>query len=249
VVAAQGDMELVGVADLVPSISHRALVERGSPYNLYRAFAGKEEALIEAGISASGTLEELNQTADVFFHGYANYENSVNADILKLTSNNTTGLIGTIHWLYQAVGVEKAAIMIVRLVADPGDTFRGLTNNTMIEAVPNHQAADLMTIMPHVDCTGAMLVQTPVTHKHISDSSKTTNTLAMLHNKKPRSTFVKLGFLMTKHKSNVLRYFLTFCGYTFLRKQLVYQTSSVRRFLQTTLENPAFQKSRTTLHH
>jgi len=222
VVAAQGDMELVGVADLVPSISHRALVERGSPYNLYRAFAGKEEALIEAGISASGTLEELNQTADVFFHGYANYENSVNADILKLTSNNTTGLIGTIHWLYQAVGVEKAAIMIVRLVADPGDTFRGLTNNTMIEAVPNHQAADF---------------------------SETTNTLAMLHNKKPRSTFVKLGFLMTKHKSNVLRYFLTFCGYTFLRKQLVYQTSSVRRFLQTTLENPAFQKSRTTLHH
>jgi len=92
VVAAQGDMELVGVADLVPSISHRALVERGSPYNLYRAFAGKEEALIEAGISASGTLEELNQTADVFFHGYANYENSVNADILKLTSNNTTGI-------------------------------------------------------------------------------------------------------------------------------------------------------------
>ena len=36
----------------------------------------------------------------------------------------------------------------------------------MIEAVPNHQAVDLMTIMPHVDCTG-VLVHTPVTHGHI----------------------------------------------------------------------------------
>ena len=202
-VAAQEDMELVGVADVAPTISLRALKERGMPYDLYSAVPEKRQSLEDAGIPVTGTLEELvqkvdivldatspgvgaknkalyekfgkkaifqggekNDIVDVFFHGYANFEKGVGKDFLKLTSCNTTGLIRTIHWLDQAVGVEKAAITIIRRVADPGDTFRGLTNNLMIEAVPNHQAVDLMTIMPHVDCTG-VLVHTPVTHGHI----------------------------------------------------------------------------------
>lgn len=202
-VAAQEDMELVGIADLKPTITLRALRERGMPYDLYCAVAGEEGALLEADIPVSGTLEDLvqkvdivldatspgvgaknkalyekynkkaifqggekNDIVDVFFHGYANYDKGVDADFLKLTSCNTTGLIRTIHCLDEAVGVEKAAITIIRRVADPGDTFRGLTNNLQIEPVPNHQAVDLMTIMPHVDCTG-VLVHTPVTHGHI----------------------------------------------------------------------------------
>jgi len=202
-VAAQEDMELVGIADVAPTISLRALKERGMPFDLYSAVPEKRQSLEDAGIPVSGTLEELvqkvdivldatspgvgaknkamyekfgkkaifqggekNDIVDVFFHGYANFEKGVGKDFLKLTSCNTTGLIRTIHWLDQAVGVEKAAITIIRRVADPGDTFRGLTNNLMIEAVPNHQAVDLMTIMPHVDCTG-VLVHTPVTHGHI----------------------------------------------------------------------------------
>ena len=202
-VAAQDDMELVGIADLAPTITLRALVERGMPYDLYCAVPGQEHNLEDAGIPVTGTLEELiqkvdivldatspgigaknkalyekhgkkaifqggekNDIVDVFFHGYANYPKGVDADFLKLTSCNTTGLIRTVHWLDQAVGVEKAAITIIRRVADPGDTFRGLTNNLQIEPVPNHQAVDLMTIMPHVDCTG-VLVHTPVTHGHI----------------------------------------------------------------------------------
>ena len=202
-VAAQEDMELVGIADVAPTISLRALKERGMPFDLYSAVPEKRQSLEDAGIPVSGTLEELvqkvdivldatspgvgaknkamyekfgkkaifqggekNDIVDVFFHGYANFEKGVGKDFLKLTSCNTTGLTRTIHWLDQAVGVEKAAITIIRRVADPGDTFRGLTNNLMIEAVPNHQAVDLMTIMPHVDCTG-VLVHTPVTHGHI----------------------------------------------------------------------------------
>lgn len=202
-VAAQEDMELVGVADVAPSISLRALSERGMPHDLYCAVPGNEKLLEDAGIPVTGTLEELvakvdivldatnpgigaknkalyeklgkkaifqggekNDIVDVFFHGYANYEKGVNVDFLKLTSCNTTGLIRIIHWLDKAVGVEKAAITIIRRVADPGDTFRGLTNNLQIEPVPNHQAVDLMTIMPHVDCTG-VLIHAPVTHGHI----------------------------------------------------------------------------------
>ena len=202
-VSAQEDMELVGIADVAPTISLRALSERGMPYDLYCAIPGNEKLLEDAGIPVTGSIEDLvgkvdivldataggigaknkvmyekmgkkaifqggekNDIADVFFHGYANYEKGIGADFLKLTSCNTTGLIRTIHWLDQAVGVEKAAITIIRRVADPGDTFRGLTNNLQIEPVPNHQAVDLMTIMPYVDCTG-VLVHTPVTHGHI----------------------------------------------------------------------------------
>ena len=202
-VALQGDMELVGIADVAPTISLRALKDRGMPYDLYCAVPGMEQGLEDAGLPVKGSMDDLlsqvdvaldatgpgigaknkelyvkhgikaifqggekNDIADVFFHGYANYEKGTTADYMKLTSCNTTGLIRVIDWLDRKVGVEKAAITIIRRVADPGDTHRGLTNNLMIEAVPNHQAVDLMTIMPHIDCTG-VLVHTPVTHGHI----------------------------------------------------------------------------------
>jgi glyceraldehyde-3-phosphate dehydrogenase (NAD(P)) len=109
---------------------------------------------------------EKNDVADVFFHGYANYEKGVGADYLKLTSCNTTGLIRAIKCIDDAVSVVKTAITIIRRVADPGDYHRGLTNALEVEEAPSHQALDLMTIMPHVSATG-ILVHTPVTHGHI----------------------------------------------------------------------------------
>lgn len=202
-VALQKDMELVGVADVAPTISVRALRDRGMPYDLYCAASGHEKGLTDAGIPVSGTLDDLidrvdivldatsagigaknktlysqkkkkavfqggekNEIVDVFFHGYANYEKGIGKDFLKLTSCNTTGLIRAIDCIDRAVGVEKTAITIIRRVADPGDTHRGLTNVLQIDPVPSHQAVDLMAIMPHVPCTG-VLVHTPVTHGHI----------------------------------------------------------------------------------
>jgi glyceraldehyde-3-phosphate dehydrogenase (NAD(P)) len=109
---------------------------------------------------------EKNEIVDVFFHGYANYEKGLGQTFLKLTSCNTTGLIRAVDAIDRLVGVEKIAITIVRRVADPGDTHRGLTNVLKVDKVPNHQAVDLMTIMPHVEATG-FLVHTPVTHGHI----------------------------------------------------------------------------------
>ena len=102
----------------------------------------------------------------MFFHGYANYEAGVGADYLKLTSCNTTGLIRTVDMMDRAVGLDKVAITIIRRVADPGDYHRGLTNALQVDKAPSHQAVDLMTIMPHIPCTG-ILVHTPVTHGHI----------------------------------------------------------------------------------
>jgi glyceraldehyde-3-phosphate dehydrogenase (NAD(P)) len=202
-VAAQEDMELVGVADVAPTLGVRALVERGMPYDLYAATPDAVDGLTEAGVPVSGGFDDLldgvdimldstpggigaknkeryverglkavfqggeaGEIADVFFHGYANYDEGIGADFLKLTSCNTTGLIRAVESLDRLVGVEKVAITIIRRVADPGDTHRGLVDLLLMEPIPNHQVVDLMKIMPHVDATG-LLVHAPVTHGHI----------------------------------------------------------------------------------
>jgi glyceraldehyde-3-phosphate dehydrogenase (NAD(P)) len=201
-VALQQDMELVGVADVAPTLSVRALKQKGMPYRMFNV-TPENKAMEEAGIPVSGTFEELvqsvdimldsspggvgaknkeiykkynkkavfqggekNEVADVFFHGYANYEKGIGQQFLKLTSCNTTGLIRAVDMMDRAVGVEKVAITIIRRVADPGDYHRGLTNALQVDKAPSHQALDLMTIMPHIPCTG-ILVHTPVTHGHI----------------------------------------------------------------------------------
>ena len=127
--------------------------------------AKNKELYIRHGNKAVFQGGEKDEVADVFFHGYANYEQGLNAQFLKLTSCNTTGLIRTIDCLDRGPGVERVAITIVRRVADPGDYHRGIVNALMVDKAPNHQAVDLMTIMPHVDATG-LLVHTPITHGH-----------------------------------------------------------------------------------
>jgi glyceraldehyde-3-phosphate dehydrogenase (NAD(P)) len=109
---------------------------------------------------------ESTDVADVFFHGYANYEKGLGKQFLKLTSCNTTGLIRAVDCVDRAVGVDNVMITIIRRVADPGDYHRGLTNALKVDKVPSHQASDLMLIMPHIKATG-VLVHTPVTHGHI----------------------------------------------------------------------------------
>ncbi|HNV19552.1 MAG TPA: type II glyceraldehyde-3-phosphate dehydrogenase, partial [Rectinema sp.] len=52
---------------------------------------------------------EKNSVADVFFHGYANYEKGIGAQFLKLTSCNTTGLIRAVDCIDRKVGLEKVA--------------------------------------------------------------------------------------------------------------------------------------------
>ena len=202
-VARQADMELIGVVDVAPTLSIRAMQESGMGYRLFTAQPDQRAAFEAVGIPTSGTMDdalgdadivldstpggvgrknkeiyqargvkaifqggEKSEIADVFFHGYANYEKGIGQGFLKLTSCNTTGLIRAVDAMDRMVGVEKVAITIVRRVADPADTHRGLVDVLKVEPVPNHQAVDLMTIMPHVETTG-FLVHTPVTHGHV----------------------------------------------------------------------------------
>ncbi|MGI9610255.1 MAG: type II glyceraldehyde-3-phosphate dehydrogenase [Acidimicrobiia bacterium] len=127
--------------------------------------AKNKEKYVEHGLKAVFQGGESGKIADVFFHN-ANYDKGVGQDFLKLTSCNTSGLIRAVDGLDRAFGVEKVAITIIRRVADPGDTYRGLVDVLEMDPIPNHQAVDLMEIMPHVSATG-LLVHTPVTHGHI----------------------------------------------------------------------------------
>ena len=202
-VAKQGDMELVGVVDIAPTLSIRAMFDSGQPYPLYVFNEENKPAFQAEGFPVEGTLDDLlsrvnivldatpggvgmknkelykakrvkaifqggekNDVADVFFHGYANYEKGIGRDYLKLTSCNTTGFIRAVDCLDKAVGVERVVITIIRRVADPGDAHRGLVDVALVEKVPNHQAKDLMLIMPHIEATG-LLVHVPTTHGHI----------------------------------------------------------------------------------
>ena len=238
-VVQQKDMELVGVADIAPTLAVRALKEKGMPYRLYNALVENQKLFDEAKIPISGSLEDLirecdiimdstsagvgaknkelyqrygkkavfqggekNSVADVFFHGYANFEKGIGKQFLKLTSCNTTGLIRAVDCLDRAVGVEKVAITIIRRVADPGDYHRGLTNALQVDKAPSHQAVDLMTIMPHIDATG-ILIHTPVTHGHIitvvakTKKKVVKENIIKIFNEHPRIRLVRLsdGFL------------------------------------------------------
>jgi len=150
------------------------------------------------GVKAIFQGGERSEVADVFFHGYANYEEGVGKDFLKLTSCNTTGLIRAVDCLDRAVGIEKVTITIIRRVADPGDTHRGLVDLLKIDPIPSHQAVDLMMIMPHVEATG-ILVHTPVTHGHIitivaTPKKEITKEEALKEfNKHPRIRVVKIA--------------------------------------------------------
>ena len=201
--ALQDDMEVVGVVDVAPTLSIRAMLDGSSLYPIYVFEDSQADAFRAEGIKVHGNLNDIlaktdivldatpagigaknkeiykskgkkaifqggekNDVADVFFHGYANYEKGVSKDYLKLTSCNTTGFIRAVDCIDKAVGVDRVVITIIRRVADPGDTHRGIIDLAMVEKVPNHQVKDLMLIMPHIEATGA-LVHVPTTHGHI----------------------------------------------------------------------------------
>jgi len=202
-VAKQEDMELIGIVDVAPTLSIRALYDSPSPYDLYVVDDSMKAGFEAENIPVKGDFDDIlsrvdiildaspggigaknkeiykkkelkaifqggekNEVADVFFHGYANYPKGVGADYMKLTSCNTTGFIRAVDCIDRAVGVERVAVTIIRRAADPGDIHRGLIDVAQVEPVPNHQALDLMLIMPHIDATGA-LVHVPTTHGHI----------------------------------------------------------------------------------
>ena len=70
-VAMQGDMELVGIADLAPTLAIRALREKDMigannvKYNLYLVDGADKSAFDEMDIPVTGSFEELCKSVDI----------------------------------------------------------------------------------------------------------------------------------------------------------------------------------------
>lgn len=64
-VALQKDMELVGIADLAPTLSLRALKEKGMPYGLYLVEGADKAQFDAAGIPVKGSFADLLGKVDV----------------------------------------------------------------------------------------------------------------------------------------------------------------------------------------
>src|SRR5262249_25543814 len=64
-VALQKDMELVGVVDAAPTLSIRALRDRGMPYRLFAAFDQAKSDMEAAGIPVSGTMQDVLPSVDI----------------------------------------------------------------------------------------------------------------------------------------------------------------------------------------
>ena len=64
-VALQDDMELVGVADIAPTLSIQALAERGMPYDLYLVEGAKREDFDAYGIPVAGDFIDLVKKVDI----------------------------------------------------------------------------------------------------------------------------------------------------------------------------------------
>lgn len=64
-VALQEDMELVGVADIAPTLSIQALAERGMPYDLYLVEGAKREDFERYDIPVAGDFIDLVKKVDI----------------------------------------------------------------------------------------------------------------------------------------------------------------------------------------
>ena len=82
-VALQKDMELVGVADVAPTISVRALKDKGMPYAIYCAAPGHEKVLTDAGIPVSSTTEALIDKVDIVLDATSAVIGAKNKELYK----------------------------------------------------------------------------------------------------------------------------------------------------------------------
>ena len=111
-VAMQGDMELVGVADIAPTLPVRALKERGMPFKLFTAYDGAEVALEEAGIPVSGGFDDLLGEVDVMLDaapggiGAKNKEKYVAAGVKAVFQGGESGEVADVFF-HGTVNYEK----------------------------------------------------------------------------------------------------------------------------------------------
>ena len=111
---------------------------------------------------------EEHAVAGTSFNAYANYEEAVGKDHVRVVSCNTTGLIRTLYPLHKEIGIRECTAVMIRRSADPQDIKRGPINAIIPELeVPSHHGPDVQSVVRGLNIqTMAVKVSTTMMHLH-----------------------------------------------------------------------------------
>ena len=121
-----------------------------------------------AGVKAIFQGGEDHSLTGISFNSTANYNESWGAQLSRVVSCNTTGLLRTLCPIDRQFKVKKAFVTIVRRAADPGDSKNGPINGLEPSVkLPTHHGPDVQSIMPWLDIsTMAVKASTTLMHVH-----------------------------------------------------------------------------------
>ena len=194
-VAAQNDMEIVGVTKTRPSFGCDLAVRKGYPLFCTFDDADRIAAFAKSGYDCHGGISDLLSLCDVVvdcspgkvgsankdlqggekhemtelsYTSCANHQQNLNAQGTRVVSCNTTGLARTLVPLLETCGDISVECTMIRRAADPGDSSKGPLNAIKpVLKVPSHHGPDLMTVEPKIKINSlAVAVPTTIMHTH-----------------------------------------------------------------------------------
>ena len=153
-VARQGDMELVGVADLAPTLSIRALKEQGMPYDLYLVDGADKSQFDACGIPVSGTFEELIDKVDIMLDSSPGGVGAKNKELY--VKHNTKAI-------FQGGEKNSVADVFFQEVRCP---FGNVTMRRAVRTVFPHRVflVELVRQRVHVRLRGKRLIERRIEH-------------------------------------------------------------------------------------
>lgn len=121
----------------------------------------KRKAIFQGGEEAT-----IGQSS---FTAYANFDQSVGKDYVRVVSCNTTGLARTLSALRNDFGLKHVYATLIRRATDPNDSKKGPINALEPSLkIPSHHAPDLRTVMGDLDVeTVAIKAPTTLMHVHV----------------------------------------------------------------------------------
>ena len=93
---------------------------------------------------------ESHSDHDASFSTFANYEEAMGKNKVRVVSCNTTGLARILSSLDRAYGIESAFVSLVRRAGDPMRTNRGPINGVVPVLGVSHHGPDVTTVMPQL---------------------------------------------------------------------------------------------------
>ncbi len=147
--------DMIAAADIIVDCTPGTL---GPEYKAKYQAAGKK-AIFQGG-------EEHGLTG-LSFNSTANYQESWGAQLSRVVSCNTTGLLRTLTLLDREYKINNAYVTIVRRAADPGDSKTGPVNALEPSvSLPTHHGTDVKSVLPWLDIT-SMAIKSSTTLMHI----------------------------------------------------------------------------------